>query len=98
MEDKIALWEDISSASAGLEDIVQLPFSKNVILPLLIGPLLKANELPLFSLKFSLFVIKRMIPVIHNLGMFEILLRMIFIEDNVYYWSNQLFKAKVIPF
>ena len=79
IDDKITLWEDISEAAQGLEDLFQLPFSKNILLPLLIGPLVQATEIPLFTLKFSLFLIRKLFPVIHNLGMLEIMLRMLFI-------------------
>ena len=78
VEDKIALWEDISVASSGILDIFQIPFSKNVLLPLLIGSL-KYELKPLFTLKFSLFILSKLMVTIHNFGLLEVFIRMIFV-------------------
>ena len=41
IEDQIALWEDIAEAVEGLNDFIELSFIKNVLMPLVVGPLAK---------------------------------------------------------
>lgn len=51
-------------------------FYKNVIIPLIVGPL-NSKDKPLFTLKFSLFVSKKLIPVMCNLSLLESYLKAI---------------------
>lgn len=55
-----------------------MPFCRNVLLPLLIGSL-KYEVKPLFSLKFSLFILRKLVNTIRNFGLLEAFIRMLFI-------------------
>ena len=68
------MWEDISESTAQLEGLIAASLSTNVILPLVISPLKKANCSPLFTLKFSLFVLRRLLPIIYSYGLMDCVL------------------------
>jgi hypothetical protein len=61
-----------------MSELFQIPFSKNVVLPLLIGPL-KLDSKPLFTIKYSLFILRKLLKTILNFGLIEILIRMLFV-------------------
>jgi hypothetical protein len=65
INDKTILWEDLSELSNGL---FTLPFYEEIVLPLVIGSL-NTNAVPLFTLKFALFIINKLVKTITNLGL-----------------------------
>jgi hypothetical protein len=59
------------------------------MLPLLIGPLKYAIK-PVFSFKYSLLILSRIIKIIKNSNLLQKFIKIIFIENKVYYDENEL--------
>lgn len=60
LNDKIALWEDLSNIASQL---FRDGFEREILVPLLIGAF-NVQMLPLFTLKFSLFVLTKLLKVL----------------------------------
>lgn len=63
INDKIILWEDLSGLNPRM---FGCHFYEEIVLPLVVGSL-NTNGIPLFTLKFALFVINKLIPTIAKL-------------------------------
>ena len=93
-EDKVSLWEDISHSAPVL---FRQSFAEQVLYPLLIGSI-RNDKMPLFTLKFSLFALNKLVPALHGLGLLETLVSLLFFDENVVYSPSTLFKAGLPPF
>lgn len=70
---------------------------RNILLPLLVGPFHYSSQ-PIFTLKFSLYVIKKLIHVIYQFGLIEPLIKILFIDEKVIFWPSSLQKGIMTPF
>lgn len=67
------------------------------MLPLVVGSL-NTTGIPLFTLKFALFVVNKLIPIIGKLGLLPDLGSLIFESKDVEYYDQQLGTAYLKPF
>lgn len=65
INDKIIMWEDLSEIKF---PIFREAFHEEVIIPLLIGAL-NTQGVPLFTLKFALFILTKLGKVLTNFGL-----------------------------
>jgi hypothetical protein len=66
-------------------------------LPLIVGSL-NTNGIPLFTLKFALFVINKLIPTIAKLGLLPVFGSLLFEDKDILYHDEQLGTAVLRPF
>lgn len=64
-------------------------FYEQIILPLLIGSL-NTKGIQLFTLKFSLYIITKLIKVITNMGLLNQLGKLLFTNQKIVYYDDQL--------
>ena len=66
-------------------------------MPLIVGSF-NTNGIPLFTLKFALFLVSKLIPTIGKLGLLNDLGSLLFEEKEVFYEDRQLSTAILNPF
>lgn len=66
-------------------------------MPLLVGPL-SVNTEPLFTIKYSMLILKKLLKIIANFNILDVLIRLIFVEEQVFYWPSQIYKSKIAAF
>ena len=69
----------------------------NIVLPLLVGPL-KYQQCPIFTLKFSLFVVQKLVPILEKFGLLHRFIQYAFIAETVRYDPETLQKGVLRPF
>ena len=66
-------------------------------MPLLVGSL-SLNTEPLFTIKYSMLILKKLLRIIANFNILDVLIRLIFVEEQVFYWPSQMYKSKIAAF
>jgi hypothetical protein len=94
INDKIILWEDLSPL---VPHIFAPHFQAEIIVPLIVGSF-NTNGIPLFTLKFALFLLGKLIPIVAKMDLLPLLGSLLFEEKDVEYEDEQLSTAILSPF
>lgn len=66
-------------------------------MPLLVGAI-RSEKIPLFTLKFSLLTINKLIPTLNNFSLLSCFVKLLFFDEEAIYYPSTLFKAMLKPF
>jgi hypothetical protein len=79
------------------EQLFSEAFYNEIIIPLVVGSL-NTNGIPLFTLKFALFILNKLGKTIANLDLINELGSILFASQEITYKDNQLGTASLKPF
>jgi hypothetical protein len=94
INDKACLWEDLSALS---EPLFAHAFYSEIVVPLVVGSL-NTSGIPLFTLKFSLFILNKLIKTLRSLDLLGELGQLLFVSQTVTYRDAQMGTASLRPF
>lgn len=87
----MCLWEDLSELS---EHLFSEAFYEEIVVPLVIGSL-NTTGIPLFTLKFALFILNKLIKTLKNLDLLAELGELLFLNQTVAYKDAQMGTASL---
>ena len=96
LNDRIILWEDLAGITE-MVDILGSAFAQEVMLPLLAGSL-NHKSIPLFTLKFALFIVGKLSTVFLRLNLLPQLGDLIFGTARLHFTEEQLSTASLPSF
>lgn len=96
INDKVIMWEDLS-AILSISPILAPHFNKEVVIPILIGSL-NTQGVPLFTLKFALFILTKLVKTLSNFKLLNYFGDLLFSNVEVNYSDAQLGTASLRPF